>query len=245
MIELDQIKAGLENSEFHMVYMPTISLVDSKCVGAEALIRWNHAGHNISPDKFISVCENTSLSGLLTYWVIEQIGNELGDWLRENENVHIAINVPPELVGRGGLEYAADKANLMGVKDKLILEITERGFPDQLALDTIGLTDNVKVAIDDFGTGDANLLQLSQMDADIIKLDKYFIDQITDEQNIPKIVKGITAYALAMDLEIIAEGVESQVQVNVLKQLGVHMAQGWHFSKPLVVDNFINYHAQN
>ena len=148
------------------------------------------------------------------------------------------------MIGRGGLKYAATKAGLIDVVNKLIVEITERGFPDKMALQALGFRGNIKVAIDDFGTGDANLMQLSQLDADIVKIDKYFIDQIKDE-SAPRIVRGLVAYARAMDFELIAEGVESIIQVKVLKELGVQMAQGWHFSKPLTADLFVEFYEAN
>ena len=114
--------------------MPTINLATNQCVGAEALVRWLHNNELISPDDFIPQIENTPLSGLLTYSIIEMIEQDLGAWLRQNENVHVGINIPPELLGRGGLEYAAIKCGLSDVAHKLILEITERGFPDDLGL---------------------------------------------------------------------------------------------------------------
>lgn len=243
MKTLEQIKAGLNNAEFFMVYMPTISLDDNQCIGAEALIRWKHGDELISPDEFISIVEDTPVSGLMTFSVIEQVANDIGDWLRANEGVHVGINIPPDVLGRGGLEYAATKAGLIDVADKLILEITERGFPDKQALESLEFRGSTKVAIDDFGTGDANVMQMSQMAADIIKLDKFFIDQITDEKNIPKIVKGLVAFAHAMDFEIIAEGVETEVQAKAIESLGVQMAQGWFYSKPLVASDFVSFHA--
>lgn len=241
MKTLEQIKIAFENSEFYLEYMPTMSLLDHRCVGAEALIRWRATNELILPDEFIPVVENTPMAGSITYWIIEQIAQDLGDWLHSTSDVHIGINVPPEILGRGGLQYAVQNAGMMEVVDKLILEITERGYPDQLALDSLKLRGDTKVAIDDFGTGDANIMQLSQMEADIIKLDKFFVDQITDQQAIPKIVKGLVAFAKGMDFEIIAEGVETQIQVDVLRSLGVEMGQGWYFSKPLTVDAFIEY----
>ena len=163
-----------------------------------------------------------------------------------SEDVHIGINIPPELLGKGGLEYAANKSGLVKVVDKLIFEITERGFPDESGLEALSSNKGrVKVAIDDFGAGDANLMQLSQLEADFIKLDKYFIDQIMIEEEIPKIIKGLVGFAKGMGLGIIAEGVETQIQANVLKKLGVDMAQGWLFSKPLNVDSLIEFHSNS
>jgi len=246
MKTLEQIKSAIQNNEFHLEYMPTIDLATNQCIGAEALVRWVHNNEFISPDEFIPLIENTSLSGLLTYLIIEMVEQDLGEWLRQNADVHVGINIPPELLGRGGLEYAAIKCGLVDVIDKLILEITERGFPDHIGLASLtNLNGRVQVAIDDFGTGDANLLELSKMDADIIKLDKYFIDQITSETDVPKIVKGLVAFAQAMEMKIIAEGVESEIQAKVLQNLNVQMAQGWYFSKPLKANKFIQFSASN
>lgn len=246
MESIDKIRAAFDNHEFYLVYLPTMNLKTRHCVGAEALIRWNSNGVYIAPDDFIPKIENTPMSGLITYWVIEQVSKDLKEWLDRNEDVHVGINVPPELVGRGGLEYAAIKAGLMDSIDKIILEVTERGFPDQLALDTLrGSKGRIKVAIDDFGTGEANIMQLSKMSADIIKLDKYFIDQITDRNPRPGIVKGLVAFAKAMSFDVIAEGVETQIQCDYLESLDVNLAQGWYFSKPLPPVEFISFTAKN
>lgn len=243
MKTVDQIKSALDNNEFYLEYMPTILLDNGHCVGAEALIRWQHGDERVPPDEFISVIENTPVSGLLTYWIIEEIGRELGDWLKQTDDVHIGINIPPDVIGRGGIEYAASKAGLIEVADKLLIEVTERGFPDEQALAGLsGAKGRTKVAIDDFGTGDANLMQLSQMHADVIKIDKFFVDQITTANKLPRIMKGLVAYGLAMDFEIIAEGVESDEQAESLKSLGVHMAQGWHYSKPLRASDFLSFY---
>lgn len=245
MKTLNQIKAALDNSEFHLVYMPTIDLKSGRCVGAETLVRWDNGDELVSPDEFIPIIENTALSGLLTYWVIEQVALDLGDWLNDNNNVHVGINIPPEILGRGGLEYVAVKSGLIDVLDKIVLEITERGFPDKLGIESLSSNNGrVKIAIDDFGTGDANLLHLSQIEADIIKLDKYFIDQIKPNEKIPKIVMGLIAFSKAMGCQIIAEGVESQWQAKAMLEQNVDMAQGWYFSKPLRVDSFIEFHSQ-
>lgn len=243
MKTVNQIRSALENSEFHMEYMPTVDLSSGQCVGAEALIRWQHGDERVAPDEFIPIIENTSTSGFMTYWIIEEVARDLGGWLRNNDGVHVGINFPPEVLGRGGFEYAAMKTGLIDVVDKIIIEVTERGFPDSLGLAALAsVNGRVKIAIDDFGTGDANMMRLSQMPADIIKLDKYFVDQITYDNQQPKIVTGLVAFAKAMDFDIIAEGVESEVQVQALQRLEVNMAQGWYFSKPLPVDEFIKFH---
>jgi sensor c-di-GMP phosphodiesterase-like protein len=240
---IEQIKNGIGKSEFFLEYMPTISLSDDCCVGAEVLIRWKAGGRMIPPGKFITAVENTPYAGHLTYWVIERVGVELGDWLRANPHAHAAINVPPELIGRGGILRAAQKANLLDIKDQLIMEITERGVPDEQAINTLQeFSHEINVAIDDFGTGDLNLVHVAKLPAHIVKMDKVFVDEIKTEQHIPRIVRGLVAFAKALEAKVIAEGVETETQIRVLKLLGVDMAQGWYFSKSLPREAFIEFH---
>ena len=243
---LERIKNGLEESEFFLEYMPTISLSDNRCVGAEVLIRWNHEGVIIPPDEFISAAEDTPCAGYLTYWVIERVGIELGEWLRENPHVHAGINIPPELIGRGGLLKAAEKAGLSDIKKQLIMEITERGVPDEIAIKAMQqFAHEVNIAIDDFGTGDLNMVQLAKLPAHIVKMDKVFVDEIKPRHPVPKIVRGLTAFAKAMEAKTIAEGVETETQVQVLKELGVEMAQGWYFSKSLSRSAFLEFYNRH
>ena len=180
------------------------------------------------------------MAGLLTFRNIEIVGKELGKWLEDTDNVHIGINIPPEILGRGGLIYALQNAGLEDQAHKLIIEITERGFPDSQGLESLEFRGKTKVAIDDFGAGDSNLRELSRIEADVLKIDKFFIDRIEDDR-VPKIVKAIVGYAQAMEFEIIAEGVEHEQQATVLRDLGVHMAQGWLFSKSLRAKDFLKF----
>jgi sensor c-di-GMP phosphodiesterase-like protein len=126
MIDLETVKSGFRDGEFSLEYLPIIALDEQRCVGAEALLRWERPTGVVSPDVFIPLIENTPMSGLLTYWVIDQVAVELGDWLRNHDRVELHINVPPEILGRGGLEYAAQKSGLSDVRQKVVLEITER-----------------------------------------------------------------------------------------------------------------------
>ncbi len=245
MKTIEQVKAALVNSEFFLEYLPTIRLTDRRCVGAEALLRWHTESTIVPPLEFVTHIENPEISESFASWIIEEVARELGDWLRTNHNVHIAINIPPSAIGRGAIKAAALRSGLMEVADKLIIEITERGFPDQVAIDAMGLRGKTKLAIDDYGTGDANLQQLSTMDADIIKIDKYFVDQITDTDNLPKIIRGIIAFSREMEMEIIAEGIEHNFQAELLEKAGVLMGQGWYFSKSLPSIEFIDFHDKH
>src|SRR3954453_20494464 len=121
MIDLAAMREGLARGEFFLEYLPTISLADGSCIGAEALSRWRRATGVVPPGEFIPLIENTPLSGLLTYWVMDTVAAELNDWLRANRDAHISINVPPEILGRGGMEYAATKSGLLEQVSQLIL----------------------------------------------------------------------------------------------------------------------------
>src|SRR4051794_24468731 len=107
MIEPADIRGGLARGEFFLEYLPTISLPDGRCLGAEALLRWRRPGGVVPPGDFIPVAEKSPLAGLLTYRVIELVTLELDAWLEANRDAYIGINAPPELLGRGGMAYAA------------------------------------------------------------------------------------------------------------------------------------------
>ena len=242
MKSIEQIEAGFENSEFFLEYMPIIALKSGTCVGAEALIRWKHFGELITPLEFILAIKNSPLIGLVTYWMIEEIGREIGGLLLSDAKLNIGINTPPELIGRGGVTYAISKAGLGEVAEKLTLEITEKGFLDQVALNAINAKKlRCKIAIDDFGTGDANLLQLSKIKADIIKIDKTFIDQIESDEWISRMISGLSAFARELGMVLVAEGVEKESQAELLRQLGVDMGQGMFFSKSVSAGTFLDY----
>ena len=246
MITFDDIKQGLQQGEFYLEYLPTVSLVSERCTGAEALIRWKRGIENIQPDQFIPIAENTPLSGLITYWVLEKVAEEMGSWLRANPTMHMSINVPPEIIGRGGLIYAAEKANLNDILPQFILEITERGFPDKIAIDSINQNHykdlGVRVALDDVDlAGSANLALLARTFIDIIKLDRSLTAQITPTCQNPDWLQGIAALLQTGVVSVIVEGIETQLQFNVLKQANIQEAQGFYFSKPIPADAFLKY----
>src|SRR5262252_8241605 len=236
MIDLATIRAALAGGEFFLEYLPTISLIDGSCIGAEALIRWRHAGDIIPPSKFIPRAENTPVSGLITYWVMETVASELGDWLRENERAHIGLNVPPEVLGRGGMEYVANKTGLIERASQIIFEITERGVPDPVGVEAInqGQGMGIKVALDDVTlAGAANLAVLARCNFYAIKLDKSLIDQIGPQRAVPAWLNLVTALLRTSPLVVVAEGVETEEQSTMLREANIQAAQGYYFSRPI------------
>jgi sensor c-di-GMP phosphodiesterase-like protein len=247
MIELDAIHAGLHAGEFYLEYIPTIMLSSRRCVGAEALVRWRRPSGIVMPLDFIPLVENTPLSGVITYWVIERAAAELGDWLRQNPSVHLSINVPPEILGRGGVEYAASKAGLKDVVNQIVLEVTERGVPDKLGIEALNnaVRQGARIALDDVNVTGANMVVLSRCDVQIIKLDKPLIAQLAMDAPPPKWLAALSALLASTKFEVIAEGVETAEQVSMLQAAGVNMAQGYYFSRPIPAGQFIAFFQQS
>lgn len=248
MISIDTMLAGLTQGEFFLEYLPTVSLADGRCTGAEALVRWRRTTGVVQPMDFIPLAENTAMSGLISYWVFDRVLAELGDWLDTNSNAHIAINVPPEILGRGGLLYAAIKSGLIKFASQLILEITERGVPDIVgvdALNSIKKLGDIRIALDDVTlVSNANLAILGRANFDIIKLDRSLVAQIGPQCSYPSWLKGTTAMVRSSQMMVIAEGVETKQQLMTLRKAGIQEAQGFYFSPPLPVERFIAYHRE-
>ena len=246
MITVDEIHAGLTRGEFFLEYLPTISLAEGRCVGAEALTRWRRASGVVPPLEFIPLIEGTPFAGLLTYWVIETVAKELGGWLREHKDVHIAINVPPEILGRGGLEYAADKAGLSDIRNQIMLEVTERGIPDLLGLATLETASRsgVRIALDDVILTGIHLAVFSRGTLNLIKIDKSLVDRITPECPSPDWLGGLSTLLQSTRIEVIAEGIDGEAQVEALRAAGIPMAQGYYFSRPIPAEKLKAYYLE-
>lgn len=247
MIDLDVIHAGLDKDEFFLEYLPILSLDSERCVGAEALLRWQRPGGVVFPDDFVPAIENTPLSGLVTYWVIDRMASEMGNWLRNQDRVELHINVPPEILGRGGLEYAVQKSGLSGVRHKVVLEITERGVPDQMGLHALDLSarQGVRIALDDVRIDPANVMVLARCNAQIIKIDKSVLLDTGAGGALPRWAEALSVLLKTTDIEVIAEGVETAEQLSTLRAAGVRKVQGHYFSPPLRVDDFLRYYRHH
>lgn len=240
------VKAALYSGEMFLEYLPVVALGDRHCFGAEALIRWRRGGQIIQPTEFIPLIENTPVSGLLTCWVIDTVAKDLAQWLRTHDRARIAINVPPEVLGRGALLYAAMKSGIRDLISSFIIEITERGLPDKLGMDAINdRPRGVLVALDDIGANDNGVMVASQVNVDILKIEKSAVDRITQREFSPAEMWALATLIRSSRVTVIAEGVEHEAQVQKLLECGIQMAQGWLFSRPLSADVFKEYFSVN
>ena len=246
MISVDAIQEGLSRGEFFLEYLPTVNLADERCVGAEALARWRRPSGVVPPRHFLPHIEETPVAGLLTYWVIETVVEELGEWLRAHPEAHLSINVPPELFGRGGLHDAATKTGLAALQRQIILEVTERGLPDRLRVAAIeaAARTGYRIALDDVMLRGADLAILSRCPLDVIKIDRSLIAKITPDVPRPDWLRCLPALLRSTRLEVVAEGVETEAQVVALRAASVPMAQGFYFSRPVGAVEFRTYYAK-
>jgi len=244
MIDVETVKNSLMRGEMFLEYLPTMTLATNRCIGAEALVRWRRGSTVIMPDDFIPLIENTPVSGPITYWVIETVAHELGAWLREHDDVYLSINVPPEILGRGGMEYAAIKSGLADLLPKLIIEVTERGVPDTLGVDGLNKAaeHGIHIALDDVGTQGTNLAVLCRTRIDMVKMNKSFLDEIYSNDKREHGLAALAAIMHAIRLDVVAEGVESAEQAEALKATGIKYAQGFYFSPPLAAKDFQSFY---
>jgi sensor c-di-GMP phosphodiesterase-like protein len=249
MIDSQSMTDGLARGEFFLEYLPTMKLLDGRCAGAEALIRWRRESVVVEPLDFIPLAENTPLSGLITYWVLDTVADEMGDWLRANPDAHIAVNVPPEIIGRGGIMYAAMRSGLIDLAPQIVLELTERGLPDAIGIEAIRTNARerkIRIAIDDvLLDGGANVALLARAAFDIVKLDRQLVAQIGTDCPHPAWLDEVTALAGLPRLTLVAEGVETAQQLATVRAAGVQYAQGFYCSRPLAAADFMAFHRRS
>lgn len=232
------IKNGMKQHEFFLVYQPVYEVSTNRCVGAEALLRWERdSGETIAPDIFIPLAEKRNLMKPLTEYVIELIAHETQGFFAAYPNFHIAINASADDLSSNQiikkLESLIQKTNAK--PDNFIIEATERKVMEpQVNLTLKSMRQQgIKVAIDDFGTGYSNLSCLEQLELDYLKIDKSFVDAVGRDASTSQVILHIIEMAKGLKLQIIAEGVETEEQDQFMQNQGVQFAQGWYYGKPM------------
>ncbi|WP_421993745.1 EAL domain-containing protein [Roseococcus sp.] len=244
---LGELSLAVRHREFIVHYQPIIELATGACIGAEALVRWRRPdGVLMRPDFFIPLAEESGLILPITDQVIEAVLAEMGPLLRADPALHIAINLAAEDLRTARflpiLRKAMEKAGVAA--PQIWLEATERGFIDiEAARATIEQVRALghSVAIDDFGTGYSSLSYLQGFPLDALKIDKSFVDTLVTDSVTSSVTPHIIGMAKTLQLSIIAEGIETQGQMDYLLDRGVEFGQGWLFSRPLPAREFTAY----
>ncbi len=246
-LELEtDLRRALERNELRNYYQPIVSLENGEIMGFESLLRWQHPTRGmLSPDKFISLAEDTGLIRELGWWSLGEACRRLKAWkanLPADRDLFISVNlsikqfVQPRLVEN----IAAMLKELDLSPTNLKLEITESTVMDDPAAAVEMLQEmkdlGIRLAIDDFGTGYSSLSYLHRFPLDMLKIDRSFISGMMDGVNGMEIAKTVMPLAKNLHLDVVAEGVETADQVRELKKLNCKYAQGFYFSKPLSPD---------
>lgn len=240
------LRRAVERGELEVYYQPKVGIITGRVVGAEALLRWIHPKHGmISPVRFIPVAEEAGLITDIGRWVLETTIQQIRTW-RDNgfPLVPVSVNVSAAQFNRSAI--LKDVRNVLantGVDTKLlVLEVTETllmtDTTEAIALLHAIRSMGVRLSVDDFGTGYSSLGYLRQLPVDELKIDRSFVKGLPAEKDSLAIVRAIVAMAHALNLKVVAEGVETEGQLEVLRAVRCDEFQGYLCSKPIPQPQF-------
>ena len=238
------LRKAIDKKEFVLYYQPKVDLRTGKVVGAEALLRWKKNGKLIPPNRFIPVLEESELIHEVGEWILREACRQTKEWRAKGIEVPIAVNVSAVQLKNPNFveDFFRMISNCDGECRSLELEITESAVMEDVsgmiealkALHSAG----VKIYIDDFGTGYSSLAYLKKLPVYALKIDIEFIKDIPHDQDDLEIVKATIGLAKTFGLKTVAEGVEKEEQVEILRELGCDFGQGYYFGKPMPPEEF-------
>jgi len=235
------IHKALDNNEFNLVYQPQVNLRSGEIVGVEALLRWQHPEHGaVSPSEFIPFAEESGLIIDIGYWVLKSACKELSQWRAAGlPEIRMSINISArQLMEESIVENIVDIMRDYNVPGHCIeLEITEHAIMSDMDSVIRKLKElsshDITIAIDDFGTGYSSLSYLHKLPIQTLKIDRTFLKESRINKGDNTIINTIVAMAKGLNLNVVAEGVESQAQLEYLREIDCSEAQGFLFGKPL------------
>ncbi|MBX9714381.1 MAG: EAL domain-containing protein [Pseudomonadaceae bacterium] len=235
------LRQAIEQQEFELYYQPKVAAASQKIIGAEALIRWNRHGQGqVPPDKFIPFAEQRNLILGIDQYVLRQACSQLREWLDAGvPGLPVAVNLSSAHFGRESLlpELQALLDEFALTPDLLQLEVTEGLLLQESCTvhsNLVGLRQlGIKISLDDFGTGYSSLSYLHRFPVDQLKIDRSFISSLSSDDPDAPLVSAIISIGHSLNLSVIAEGVESAEQAQLLHRLNCDELQGYYFSRPL------------
>jgi diguanylate cyclase (GGDEF)-like protein len=241
-LELD-LKQAADRDEFVLHFQPIVELETSTVVGVEALIRWMHPTQGlILPDRFISIAEESGQIHALGRWVLWEACRRVVEWEGEYGRLGLNVNISSAQLGQASLvREVSEILEATGLDPgRLTLEITESVLMDVTSSNTERLDAlkalGVQLAVDDFGTGYSSLQYLKRFPFDWLKIAKPFVDGVESSDAQARLARAIVDLAHSLEIEVIAEGIESRRQAGVLDGLGCLSGQGFYYSPPLPAD---------
>ncbi len=249
----NELRRAIHQKEFEVYYQPMIDFQSRRVVAAEALIRWRHPERGlVCPGEFIALAEETKLIIPIGLWMVQQVCDQIRSWGEEGFVLpHISVNLSPIQC----VDLAAAKQILDVIKEsainpeRLVLEITEslmmESNDEVMKMLNAYKAYGLRLSVDDFGTGYSSLGYLKQFPVDLLKIDRSFVAGIQENSDDEVLVKAIVAMAKSLYLKVVAEGVESIEQLEILNMLGCDYAQGYFFSKPITAQQLREFVLEN
>lgn len=245
---IQDLRSAIEKDSLMLYYQPQINCDSHAIFGAEALLRWDHPDFGfIQPDKIIELAEYSGCIHQLTTWVLARAVRDCRRWHEMNHRINISINISVQDLNNKQLSDQISTLLKQHQLDPglLTIEVTESGMMENPAL-SIEILNKLKsmginLSVDDFGTGFSSLKYLKQLPVDELKIDKSFIIDMEHDDNDRVIVHSTIDLGHNLGLEVIAEGIENESSLDIIKQYGCDRAQGYLFARPLTADEFDRY----
>jgi diguanylate cyclase (GGDEF)-like protein/PAS domain S-box-containing protein len=252
-LETDLRRAVIETEQLQLFYQAQVDS-SGRLIGVEALLRWQHPERGmISPAEFIPLAEESGLILPLGHWVLSTACGQLAAWAQQPETAHlsIAVNISAKQFGLPTfVEEVLAQIDYFGIDStRLKLEITEGMLLNNIEEIIVKMNrlkaKGIVFSMDDFGTGYSSMQYLKRLPLDQLKIDQSFVRDIADDGSDRAIVKTIIAMAHSLDLDVIAEGVETEAQRNILMKKGCTRFQGYLFGKPMPIEQFVPWQGAN
>ena len=234
------LQRALTEREFVLHYQPVVELPGGRITGMEALVRWNRPdGGVVAPGEFIALAEETGVIVPLGWWVLEDACRQFSQWREKHPELMLHVNLSPRQLhdphATANVLAALDASGLPA--DCLVLELTEGSIMQDVDASMVAMEKltalGVRMSVDDFGTGYSSLSYLQKLPVSVLKIDKSFVDHVAVSKQGAALVRAIVGVGAALELMVIAEGVERVEQVGRLQALNCRYAQGFYFSRPL------------
>jgi diguanylate cyclase (GGDEF)-like protein len=244
----NDLRLAVERNELTVALQPQISLVDGSIVAAEALLRWNHPVDGMrTPETFIAAAEESGIIFEVGNWSIDACGRMAAEWAKAGVPYRLAVNLSPRQVNRADFFPRLHKAmELQNISPRMLeFEISEAlamSCGDVVLAQIVKLREmGVRIALDDFGVGYSSLTKLRNLPIDRVKIDGCLIADIATDSDARTIVHSIIGLAHGLGYEVVAEGVETSDQLNVLRVMGCDAAQGYAIAHPMSETDFLNW----
>jgi EAL domain-containing protein (putative c-di-GMP-specific phosphodiesterase class I) len=233
------LATALGDEELYLLYQPIFDLGTARIEGVEALLRWRHPVRGIvGPDEFIPLAEESGLIVPIGRWVLEQACSRAAAWARAGRAIGVSVNVSALQLGRP--DFFEDVRRTLADSgldpSSLLLEVTETTVMRDIAAAAEDLQQvkdlGVRIAIDDFGTGYASLSHLQRMPVDVLKVDRSFVAALDQDEQNASLLSAIVGLGRSLSMKVLAEGIETDEQLQAVTEIGCEMGQGYHLGRP-------------